>query len=60
VSNGLEKIKAWFGRALKSGEEAAEGEEPVANSPPGADEDRETSTDAQMEGAADEPWGGNN
>jgi hypothetical protein len=59
MSNGLERIKAWFGRARQSAEQTAEGEEPAAVPPPGVDADRETSTNAQMEGATDEPWGGN-
>jgi hypothetical protein len=63
VSFGLEKIKGWFRRTGTSAEDVAEGGEPVATPPPGAasagDPDRETSTNAQSEGAADEPWGGN-
>jgi hypothetical protein len=64
VSSGLEKIKSWFRRATESAEDVAEGEKPVATPPPGAgsarlgDSDRETSTNAQTEGAADEPWNG--
>jgi len=54
----FETIKAWFGRALRSAEDTAEGEEPVTTPPPGVDADRETSTNAQVEGATDEPWGG--
>ena len=60
----LDRIKLWFRRTVASGEEAAEGS-PVATPPPGAtpdgtgDVERETSTNAQMEGAADEPWPGN-
>jgi hypothetical protein len=58
----LDKIKSWFRRAGDSAKEVAEGEQPVATPPPGSpssrlgDADRETSTNAQMEGAADEPW----
>jgi len=65
VSNGLAKIKGFFRRMGTSVEEAAEGGEPVASLPPGApsarlgDSDRETSTNAEVEGAADEPWSGN-
>jgi len=55
---GMESIKSWFRRATKSVEEVAEGEEPDATSPSG-DADRETSTNAQTAGAADEPWPGN-
>jgi hypothetical protein len=65
VSNGLAKIKGFFRRIGTSVEETAEGGKPVAPPPPGArsarlgDPDRETSTNAQVEGAADEPWSGN-
>jgi hypothetical protein len=65
VSINLERIKGWFRRTGASAEEAAEGGEPVATPPPGAasaptgDPDRETSTNAQLGGAADEPWSGN-
>jgi hypothetical protein len=58
----MDAIKRWFRRAEKSVEDAADGEAPVATPPPGAasgDTDRETSTNAQTEGAADEPWPGN-
>jgi hypothetical protein len=53
LSNGLEKIKQ-----LVRGE-------PIATPPPDAvsgrlgDPDRETSTNAQAEGASEEPWSGN-
>jgi hypothetical protein len=65
VSTSLERIKRWFRRAAGSAEEAVEGGSPVATPPPGAnparlgDVEQETSTNAQMEGAADEPWPGN-
>jgi hypothetical protein len=55
----LDDLRRWLRRATGS----AEGE--VAKPPAGAestetgDADRETSTNAQMEGAADEPWPGN-
>jgi hypothetical protein len=64
VSTSLDWIKRWFRRTAGSGEEAVEGS-PVATPPPGAnpagmrDVERETSTNAQTEGAADEPWPGN-
>jgi hypothetical protein len=50
---------------MSSAEEEAEGGTAVATPPPGAasaeagDSDRETSTNAQVEGAADQPWPGN-
>jgi hypothetical protein len=60
----FERIKGWFGRRAGSVEDAVEEDSPVATPPPGADPvggdvERETSTNAQMEGAADEPWPGN-
>jgi hypothetical protein len=64
MSTGLERIKRFFRRTAGSVEEAVEGS-PVATPPPGANQDgtadpeRETSTNAQMGGAADEPWPGN-
>lgn len=54
-----------FRQAVAAVEEIAEESEPVSVPPPGArsgrlgDRSRETSTNAQMQGAADEPWGGN-
>jgi hypothetical protein len=62
---GLQKIRRWFRQAVSSVEEEAEGGTAVATPPPGAesaelgDADRETSTNAQVEGAADQPWSGN-
>ena len=62
----LESITRWFRRAKGAAENEAEGGTPVATPPPGAvsaevdeDAERETSTNAQLEGAADEPWSGN-
>ena len=57
MSGVLDTIRKWFGQAKRE----AEGSEPVAT-PPSAgleDDERETSTNAQMEGASDEPWPGN-
>jgi hypothetical protein len=59
---GLQKIRQWFRQAVSSVEEEAEGGTAVATPPSGAesaemgDADRETSTNAQVEGAADQPW----
>ena len=64
MSGILDRARRWLSRAVGSGEEAVEGS-PVATPPPGATQDgtgdpeRETSTNAQTEGAADEPWPGN-
>jgi hypothetical protein len=61
----FERIKQWFGRSAASAEDAVEGRSPVAMPPAGADpngtedSERETSTNAQMEGASDDPWPGN-
>ena len=60
--NGLlESIKRLLRREATAAEEIAEGGRPVTTPPPGSggDPERETSTNAQMEGAADEPWSGN-
>lgn len=65
IRGWLEQAKRILGRTVDRVEETAEGGEPAATSPPGArsgrsgDPDRETSTNAQLEGSADEPWGGN-
>ena len=65
LTMGLERIKEWFRRTTGSAENAVEGAEPTATPPSGADPDgfgdseRETSTNAQTEGAADQPWPGN-
>jgi hypothetical protein len=49
----IDAIKRWFRRE----EERAEGGSPVAT--PAPEDERETSTNAQAEGARDEPWPGN-
>ncbi len=65
MSASVEWIKRLFSRTAGSVEERVEGGSPVATPPPGAnpsgfgDEARETSTNAQTEGAADQPWSGN-
>ena len=54
-------MKQWFGRAAHDAEIEAEGGEPVATgSGASVDEpDQERSTNAQVAGASDEPWPGN-
>ena len=55
----LDAIRKWFRRTEESVEREAEGGEPVATPPRsgiGDDEERETSTNAQAQGASDEPW----
>jgi hypothetical protein len=65
VSTSLERIKGWFGRLVGSAEDRAGEGTPDATPAPGSgpsgldDDERETSTNAQMEGAEDEPWPGN-
>jgi hypothetical protein len=65
VTTSLERIKRWLGRTVGSVEETVEGGSPVATPAPGTnpagfgDDARETSTNAQTEGAADQPWSGN-
>jgi len=64
MGSAIDKIKRLFRRTARSAGELVDGE-PVATPPPGAasswegDPERETSTNAQVEGAAGEPWGGN-
>jgi hypothetical protein len=56
--SAIERIKRWFGLAAREVKEEAEGEEPVATPPEGSfgEPERETSTNAQMQGARDQPW----
>jgi hypothetical protein len=49
-------VKQWFGGAARGAELEAEGGEPVAT--PSVESERETSTNAQVAGASDEPWPG--
>jgi len=53
----LDPIKRLLTGAKADAEAAAEGETPVAT--PRVEDERETSTNAQMSGASDEPWPGN-
>ena len=63
--SGLDNLMRRLRRALGSVEDEGRGGSAVAKPPAGAesaesgDADRETSTNAQMQGAADEPWPGN-
>ena len=60
-----ERIKQWFRGAVGSVEGEVQRGAPVATPPPGTDlldegdDQRETSTNAQTEGAAGQPWPGN-
>lgn len=58
MTGALDKIKRWLLGRGAAVEEVAEGGEPVASPAPGSGDERETSTNAQVEGAADEPWPG--
>lgn len=55
MSSIADKVKGWFRRAETAVEEEASGARPVTTSPTGGAE-RETSTNAQVEGAAGQPW----
>ena len=63
--SGLDSITRWLRRARGAAEDEAGGGTPVATPPAGApstesgDAERETSTNAQLEGAVDEPWSSN-
>jgi hypothetical protein len=55
-------VKQWLGGATHDAELVAEGGEPVATGTGasiGEQPERETSTNAQVAGASDEPWPGN-
>jgi hypothetical protein len=54
----LDTIKQWFRKAGNEAETVAEGGEPDATPPDGGfgEPERETSTNAQTQGASDEPW----
>jgi hypothetical protein len=56
--NRIEKIRRWLSREVEA---EAEGTEPVATPPAGSfgEPERETSTNAQVQGARDEPYPGN-
>jgi hypothetical protein len=62
IAGILERLKHWLGGAAHDAELAAEGGEPVATGTGGSigeQPERETSTNAQVAGASDEPWPGN-
>ena len=54
----LESIRRWFRRRAEDVEDIAKGGLTVSVQPSGVggDDERETSTNAQPEGTADEPW----
>jgi hypothetical protein len=61
MSGALETIRKWFRRTNEEAEGEAKGAEPVATPSPGGlgVDERETSTNAQTEGASGQPWPGN-
>jgi len=59
MSTTLQRITQWLRRAAGSAEDAVQGATPAATPPPGeGDDERETSTNAQTEGADGQPWSG--
>ena len=54
----LDTIKHWFRTSADEVEAVAQGGEPDATPPDSSfgEPERETSTNAQMQGASDEPW----
>lgn len=56
MSGALQTITRWFRRRAEDVEDIAKGGLNVSVQPPGAGGDDETSTNAQLEGTADEPW----
>jgi hypothetical protein len=56
----FDRIRQWFRKAGDEARAVAEGEEPAATPPEGSfgEPERETSTNAQAQGARDEPWTG--
>jgi hypothetical protein len=60
VSGALDTIRKWFHRTEEDVESATGSAEPVSTPPHGGlgVEERETSTDAQTEGASGQPWPG--
>ena len=62
IASILGKLKQWFGGPAKDAELAADGGEPVATGMGASVEEQpegERSTNAQVAGASDEPWPGN-
>jgi hypothetical protein len=52
----LDTIKDWFRSGERDAKAAADGLEPVSVPAAGTGDDVETSTNAQVEGAAGQPW----
>jgi len=61
ITGIVDRLKQWLGAGAQDAELAAKGGEPVATGRGaniGDQPERETSTNAQMAGASDEPWPG--
>lgn len=56
MSGMLDTLKQWLGMGARDAQAVAEGGEPATHGTPGMDEEIETSTNAQVAGAADEPY----
>jgi hypothetical protein len=54
----MDKITGLFRRGERAVESEVAGGEPATVGRPGTDAEAETSTNAQVEGASDEPWSG--
>lgn len=54
----MDKITGLFRRGEHAVENEVVGGEPATVGRPGTDSEAETSTNAQVEGASDEPWSG--
>jgi hypothetical protein len=62
IASIVGRLKKWLGIAADDAERAAAGGEPVATgagASVGEQPEREESTNAQVAGASDEPWPGN-
>jgi hypothetical protein len=59
MSGMIDRIKSWFRQEENRAEDVVGGGEPVATPPDAEGDERETSTNAQTQGAAEEPWPGN-
>jgi hypothetical protein len=58
MSSLLEKLKGWLGRTAGGVEDEVGGAEPATTPRPSTAAEQETSTNAQVEGASDEPFSG--
>jgi hypothetical protein len=54
----MERIAGLFRRGERAVEAEVGGARPATVGPPGTETEAETSTNARVEGASDEPWSG--